>query len=195
MRYMPFRCNIDAPSRDHEGFAVLTIHNVPAFHEELFMPPEYSAKQWVLVYYEENSKNNADQYWKGVGRDIYRDYNQKVKVNGDVKTIAAAATANAKTDEEKIARLVDYCRTKLKDVNGRDITTEEREAAKTNKNTVDVLKRGVGDSEDINYAFAALATAAGSEARVAKLSDRGTFCSIRPCARHSFSTPTTSLSG
>jgi len=70
MRYMPFRCNVDPPGRDREGFAVLTIHNVPAFREELFMPPEYSAKQWVLVYYEENSKNNSDQYWKGVGRGI-----------------------------------------------------------------------------------------------------------------------------
>ncbi|HMJ60770.1 MAG TPA: DUF3857 domain-containing protein [Bryobacteraceae bacterium] len=185
MRYMPFRCNVDPPGRDREGFAVLTIHNVPAFHEELFMPPEFSAKQWVLVYYEENSKNNSDQYWKGVGRGIYSDYNQKIKINGDVKSIAAAATANAKTDEEKIARLVDYCRTKLKDVNGRNISTEEREAAKMNKNTVDVLKRGVGNSEDINYAFAALATASGFEARLAKLSDRGTFL-FDPVMRSAF---------
>jgi transglutaminase-like putative cysteine protease len=73
----------------------------------------------------------------------------------------------------------------LKDVNGRNITTEEREAAKMNKNTVDVLKRGVGDAQDINYAFAALATASGFEARVAKLSDRGSFL-FDPAMRSAF---------
>lgn len=175
MRYLPFRCNVDTPTRDRQGFYVLTIHNVPPFHDEPFMPPEYNAKQWVLVYYEENSKSNADQYWKGVARDIYNDYNLKVKVNSDVKSIAAEVTAGAKTEEEKIARLAEYCRTKLKDINGPDITTEEKEAAKANKNTVDVLNHHVGNSRDINYAFAALATAAGYEARVARLSNRGIF--------------------
>jgi hypothetical protein len=186
MRYIPFGCDVGTPSQDHEGFAVLSVHNVPAFREEPFMPPEYNAKQWLLIYYEENSKNKADAYWKGVSHDILTDYDQKVKVNGDVKNIAATVTAGAKTDEEKIARLFDYCRTKLKDVNGPGITTEEREnAAKANKTTVDVLKRGVGNSQDINYAFAALATAAGFEARIAKLSDRGSFL-FDPAIRSAF---------
>ena len=185
MRYIPFGCNVEHLRNDNEGFNVLTIHHVPAFREEPFMPPEYSAKQWVLIYYEENSKNNPDAYWKGISHDILTDYNQKVKVNGDVKSIAAAATADAKTDEEKIAHLFTYCRTQLKDVNGPNITTEERETAKANKNTVDVLKRRMGNSQDINYAFAALATAAGFEARVAKLSDRGFFI-FDPAMRSAF---------
>jgi hypothetical protein len=185
MRYMPFGCNVERSGTDREGFTTLTVRKVPAFYEEPLMPPEYSAKQWVLVFYEENSKVNVDQYWKALGREAYADYSQKIKVNSEVKEIATTAIAGAKTDNEKISRLVEYCRKNLKDVNGRTITTQEREANKANRTTVDTLKRGTGSTQEINYAFAALATAAGFEARLAKLADRGTFL-FDPALRSAF---------
>ncbi|MBV9223013.1 MAG: DUF3857 domain-containing protein [Acidobacteriaceae bacterium] len=185
MRYMQFGCQVERGPVDHEGFTTLTVHNVPAFHEEPLMPPEYSAKQWVLIYYEENSKFDTGGYWKTLGREAYNRYSQQVKVNGDVKNIAATATAGAKTDDEKLARLLEYCRKNLKDINGPTITTEEREANKGNRTTVDTLKRGTGTAEDINFAFAALATAAGFETRFAKLADRGTFL-FDPVMRSAF---------
>ena len=185
MRYLQFGCKVERAGVDHEGFTALTVRNVPAFHEEPFMPPEYSAKQWVLIYYEENSKTDNDGYWKALGREYYADYSQKVKVNGDVKQIAATATAGAKTDDEKMARLVEYCRKNIKDLNGREITTEEREGSKANRTTVDTLKRGTGSAEEINYAFAALAAAAGFEARLARLANRSTFL-FDPLMRSAF---------
>jgi hypothetical protein len=78
MRYMPFGCNVERAGTDREGFTTLTVRNVPAFHEEPLMPPEYSAKQWLLVFYEENSKADIDQYWKVLGREAYAEYSQKV---------------------------------------------------------------------------------------------------------------------
>ena len=185
MRYLPFGCSVERGGTDREGFTTLTVRNVPAFYEEPFMMPEYNVKQWVLVFYEENSKNNIDQYWKVLGREAYADYSQKVRVNGEVKEIAATVVAGAKTDSEKILRLAEYCRKNLKDVNGRTITTQEREESKANRTTIDTLKRGTGTAQEINYAFAALATAAGFEARLAKLADRGTFL-FDPAMRSAF---------
>ena len=55
------------------------------------------------------------------------------------------------------------------------MTADAREGVKRNKKPADTLKRGVGTGDDINMLFAALATAAGFEARWARLADRGTI--------------------
>jgi hypothetical protein len=175
MRYLPFHCKVDLGIPDNRGFSVLTVRNAPAFHEEPLMPPEYSQKQWVLVYYEENSRSKSDQYWKSYGRELYSDYSQKIKVNNDVRQTAAMATGNAATDEAKVANLLAYCRKNLHDVNGSDLPAQQSKAPKENRTTIDTLKQGRGTAREISYAFAALATAAGFEARVVLLSDRGTF--------------------
>jgi hypothetical protein len=173
MRYFPFNCDVQTGPTDLEGFSVLKVHNVPAFHEEPLMPPEYSAKQWVLVYYEENSKSREAQYWKAYGHELYEDYSRKIKVNKDVKQLAATAVGDAKTDEEKIANLLTYCRKKLHNTHTEELM--EQRDSKAYRTTLDTLKQGSGTPEEISYAFAALAAAAGFEARVAKLADRGTF--------------------
>ena len=68
---------------------------MPAFHQEPFSPPRYSAKQWILVYYEENSKSGKDQYWTSLGRDLYNEYSHQIKVNGELKAIATEIMAGA----------------------------------------------------------------------------------------------------
>lgn len=175
MRLMPFGCNPESIVREANGFTMVTLHNIPAFIEEPWMPPEYSAKQWILVYYEENDNAGKDKFWKSLGRELYSDYSSTVKVNGDVKNLAAELVRGASTDDEKILRLFQYCQKNLKNIHGDEITTQEREAAKENKNTADTLARKAGTGHDINLAFAALAIAAGYDARLAKLSARNSF--------------------
>lgn len=174
MRYLPFNCTVERADPDREGFSVLTVRNVPAFHEEPLMPPEYSAKQWLLIYYEENSKSRPEDYWKAYGRELYGEYSQTIKVNNDVRQIAMTAIGEAKTDDEKIANLLAYCRKNLHKVDA-GIMVPQRSSSKQNRTTVDTLRQGSGTRQEISYAFAALATASGFEARVARLSDRGTF--------------------
>ncbi|HSU32324.1 MAG TPA: transglutaminase domain-containing protein [Bryobacteraceae bacterium] len=140
------------------------------------MLPEYSAKEWVLVYYEENTKSSRpEQYWKAYGHELYQNYSQKIRINKDVKQIAVTAIGDAKTDEERIANLLAHCRKNLHNTNTEEIMERQRGSSKENRTTVDTLKQGSGTPQEIAYAFAALATAAGFEARVARLSDRGTF--------------------
>jgi Domain of Unknown Function with PDB structure (DUF3857)/Transglutaminase-like superfamily len=176
MRYIPFNCTVERGATDMEGFSVLTVRNVPAFHEEPLMPPEYSAKEWVLVYYEENTKSSRpEQYWKTYGHELYQDYSQKIKINKDVKQIAVTAIGDAKTDEERIANLLAYCRKNLHNTQTEEIMNRQRGSSKEYRTTIDTLRQGNGSPQEIAYAFAALVTAAGFEARVARLSDRGTF--------------------
>lgn len=65
MRYLPFGCNPEREPATHDGFDVFKIRDVPAFHDEPYSLPWYSARQWILIFYEENSKSGKDQYWTG----------------------------------------------------------------------------------------------------------------------------------
>jgi hypothetical protein len=66
MHYIPFGCKIDSIKHDVTGFETVTLHNIPAFHEEPYTPPDDVVKQWVLLYYEENA--NAEVIRIGFGR-------------------------------------------------------------------------------------------------------------------------------
>jgi hypothetical protein len=175
MRLMPFGCIPERGTPTREGFEVVKVKNVPAFHEEPYSPPEYSARQWILIYYEENSNSGKDKYWSSLGKERYHEYSEQVKINGEVKQLAAQLTAGAATDEAKLDKLLAYCRTELKDTRGDEITTAEMDKAKANHSSIDTIRRKEGSDSDILYAFIALAQAAGFDARRADLSDRATF--------------------
>jgi hypothetical protein len=174
MRSMPINCQVGEFKPEGNGYYVTTARNIPAFKPEPQMPPPDFVKQWILVYYDEDDRN-PDGYWNSIGRQYYQEYKKKLKVNGDVKQIAEATIAGAKTDDEKVEKLLLYCRHNLKDINGDEITTQEKDKLKLNFTTADTLRRGKGTSDDIQFAFAALATAAGFDARPAYLPDRSEF--------------------
>ncbi|HEX4231062.1 MAG TPA: DUF3857 domain-containing protein [Bryobacteraceae bacterium] len=174
MHSLPFNCKMSEFKAEPNGYYTTTAENIPAFKPEPQMPPEDFLRQWILIYYEEDDRT-ADNYWTSVGRKFYQDYKKQMRVNGEVKQIAETATAGAKTDDEKLDKLLIYCRQNLKDINGEEITTEERNKLKANLTTADTLRTGKGTAEDIQLAFAALATAAGFDARPAYLPDRSEF--------------------
>lgn len=174
MRFQTFHMP-DVPFvKEKEGFFSMTITNVPAFHEEPRMPPEDQIRSWVLVYYAEDKKLAPAAFWKERGKEIYEAVKPYVKPNDEVKKKAAELIADAKTDDEKLQRLFDFCRTQIKNVNddASGLTATDREKLKENKSSGDTLKRGMGTGLDIDALFVALATAAGFEARPVMISDR-----------------------
>jgi transglutaminase superfamily protein len=148
---------------------------MPALHEEPRMPPENQLKTWMLIYYSKDEKLDPEKYWFDLGKRIYDATKSLLKVNDDVRQAAASVTADAKTDDEKIARLFEFCRTKIKNVtdDASGVSPEERKKIKENKTPGDTLKRGTGTGGDIDLLFAALATAAGFDARIVMAPDRG----------------------
>src|SRR6185312_15943717 len=138
-------------------------------------PPEDSVRPWLLIYYAEDKKVTVDQYWKDLGKSHFDTYKSMMKVNDEVKQASAKAIGDAATPEEKLQRLFEFCRTNIKNINNDSsgMTTEERSKAKENKSPSDTLKRGFGSSTNIDMLFGAMAIAAGFDARVANLGDRG----------------------
>lgn len=173
LRTASFQANPSRLIKESDGYYATSQTNVPAYRPEPDMPPEDQVRSWMLIYYSEDKKLEPEKYWREVGRETYTRVKPLLKVNGDVKRISAEVIGDASTPEQKIEKLFRYCRTNLKNLYAEGTSAEERLDAKVNKSPADTLKQGAGTSRDINLAFAALATAAGFDARYAKMADRG----------------------
>ena len=177
MRAKTFHGDNTAFVKEKDGYYSTTMSNVPAFREEPRMPPENELRAWMLVYYSDKSSVGAQQLYSELGRERYEQYKSSLKVTGEIKNATAEAIADATTPDDKLRRLFDYCRSKIKniydDVTG--LTPDQRAKMKENKTATDVLKRGFGTSGDIDILFSAMANAAGFEARITKLADRSRY--------------------
>lgn len=173
MRAQTFHAGMTPFQKEKDGFYSMTLNNIPAFREEPRMPPEHAVRPWMLVFYSEGSKGAA-QVWRDYGREIYESHKSGMKVNDDIKRAAAEAVAGATTDDEKLERLFAFVRSKVRNVydDAAGFTREQLDKMKDNKSPADTLKRGTGNWHDIDMLFAALVTAAGFEARVAKVTNR-----------------------
>jgi hypothetical protein len=176
MRTMTFQGQTPGFQKDKDGFYRTEMTNMPAFREEPRMPPANQVRTWMLVFYSPDLKKDPMTYWKDHGKQLHEVFKGYMKVNDDVRRASAEAIGDATTPEQKIERLFNFCRTKIKNVNddASGLTPEQLQKLKDNKSPADTLKRGYGTGLDIDFLFGALATAAGFDARFAKLSDRST---------------------
>lgn len=168
-----FHCN-PTPLVKERDFHMTSLSNVPAFKEEPYMVPENQVRAWMLLYYSESNKNEPDKFWKELGKKEFNETKASMKVNDDVRKVATEAIGDATTTDQKLERLLDYCRTKVKRLfdDATTLTDEDRKRFKENKNPSDTIKNGIGTDKDIDCLFAALAAAAGFESRVVLVSDR-----------------------
>jgi hypothetical protein len=145
--------------------------NVPAFRREPQMPPENEVRGWMLVY---TASGWAEyNYWTYRSQQLYEEYKSQIKPNEEVKKAAESLVAGAMTPEQKLERLHDFCRTKIKNIDD-DSSLSEQAQAKIGetKNPAETLRRASGTGMQINALFAAMANAIGFEARVALTGDR-----------------------
>ena len=162
--------------KEKGGYFSTTLTDLPAVHEESRMPPEDQIKTWMLVYYQRTTaKSDPEKYWLETAKTFYEASKSLMKANDEIKQLAGTLTADAKSDDEKLQRLFEFCRAKIKNTSNdaSGLTPDERAKLKANKNPSDTLKRGMGDGGDIDLLFAALANASGFDARIVLSPDRG----------------------
>jgi len=149
-----------------------TMTNVLAFREEPYMPPEDQLRSWMLAYSPPPFSIDPESIKK-----VYEAEQSAMKVDGEVRRAAAAAIGDASRPEQKLQRLYDFCRSKIKNVEDdtSGLSYDDRSGLKQNKSASDTLKRGLGTGDEINVLFGALVTAAGFVARIARVADRSDF--------------------
>lgn len=174
-RYLTFNMSDNKFIKDKGGFYRATMENVPAIKQEPQMPPEDEVRSWLVLYYTNDTKGDTSDFWARVGGYIARTWEIKdtLKPGKELKAAAAQITAGANTPDEKIAKIFEFAKTKIKNITyDTQLTDEQKEDIKPNKSTADTYKKMQGTSTDINELFASLATAAGFEARLAFGGDR-----------------------
>jgi len=172
MRLAPFHAKLSPLVQERDGFSSTTVTDLPAYGDEPLMPSDWIARPWALLYYAEDKKINPDKYWAETGRKVYGNLKPFLKAGDEVRKAADEATAGAKDPEEKIARSMQYCRTRIKRLSDDDVTEQQRAKAKENHNPADTLERGMGTDFDINMLFASMLSSEGFETRLAKIADR-----------------------
>src|SRR5690348_12762693 len=97
------------------GFYSTVMTDVPAMPDEARMPPEDQVKMWMLVFYASgDGRPDPQKYWINYAKDVYERTKSFIKPNDEVKKLSASLIADAKTDDEKLWKLFDFCRTKIK---------------------------------------------------------------------------------
>lgn len=177
MRSQSFHCQHTDFVKESGGFYMTSLSNVKAFREEPYMPPEDSVRAWMLIFYSEDTKLTADKFWTDYGKRVYDRSKNFLKVNDDIRKRVPEIVGDASTPEQKLERIYEFCRHQIKNTSddASGLTDDDRENLKENKQPSDTLKRGQGTGLDITFLFGALCNAAGLDARVALLPDRGDF--------------------
>lgn len=178
MGVWPFNCTPSPLKLETNGYTSFFLENVPAFHEEPYMLAEPNVRPWVLLHYQKDEKRDPDKYWSGIGRGYYTELKASLKATDEIKRAAAEATAGANTPEEKVAALIRYLWKHTRGFYDSGVTQAERDKVfakmpKDRRRTADeVLKSGLGNADERNLLFAAMASSAGLEARPVLLPDR-----------------------
>jgi hypothetical protein len=174
MRMMSFQCQLPPMRKEPNGFFMTALTDVPAFKTEPYMPPDDQLRAWALIFYEEDKKLDAEKFWKELGKADYARFKPLTKPDGEVKRVTAELISGFDKPEDQLAALDSFCRTKIRNVTSGAFhsTAEERKAVKENHSAGDTLKQKAGRGLDIDYLFVAMATAAGFDARIARIPDR-----------------------
>lgn len=177
MRSRCFQCNHDGWKRTNVGWFGTSFENVPAFREEPFMPPEERLRSWILVYYTELVEDDVERHWKSYGKDLFASYEREAKADAAITKAANEIVAGATTPAEKVLRLVNFCRTKIKNVHHptSGISTADLGKRKPSEKASETLARGMGTGREIQRLLIALATAAGFEARLTRVGSRDDY--------------------
>jgi hypothetical protein len=157
-----------------KGQIELELENIPALETEECMPPESSERMEVRLFYLEGKIDSFDKYWEEESRNWQKGTEKFMRKAGDAAAEAKRVTAGLEDPLEKLRAI--YSRAQeIKNLSyDKTLTRRRREELKIkdNGNVADVLKRGYGLRSDITRTFAALARAAGFEAKIIRVSRR-----------------------
>lgn len=167
------------PVQQPDGTIQLVVENVPAFEEEENMPPEDMLKGRVDLFYLLGYVPSTESFWREQGKQLAERFDKFIGKSKRIEQEVARTIDPADPPETKLRKL--YARVEqiryLNYERARTEKEEKRENLKDNHSAEDLLNRGYGRGNEINFLFAALCRAAGFEAWIVELvaRDRGFF--------------------
>jgi len=155
----------------------LEVNDIPAFQTEDFMPPPNELKSRVDFVYTNNTEKDLDKFWKKEGKQFNEVVENFIGKRKAMEQTVAELVSPNDTPEMKLQKI--YAR--VQQVRNTTLEAEKteqeqkREKQKEVNNVEDVLKRGYGNSRQINWLFLGLARAAGLDASSVYISSRNEY--------------------
>ncbi len=165
LRQMTFHVAAVTSPKQVDGYSETVAANQRAFRREPHMPPEGQQRAWMLLYYTDERVGEPERFWSQFGRDCTKEFDAWVRADDDVRRLARSIIAGAADDEERVKRLVAWCRREMRIVRSYDRDSLKAAGVRENRNARDALRQRAGTPWDADRAFAALARAAGLETR------------------------------
>jgi hypothetical protein len=157
-----------------DGSFRFELKNLPAYKAEPFQPPELHSQRALLFCYCADEPLPPREYWEREGKMLHEGFKLSAGSSRVLKATVAQITDADDSEQQKLQKIYDFCRTKIinLDRGTQQYTREQRRDLKESDTASKTLKLGYGTSTDINLLFAALASAAGCDARIAHVNDR-----------------------
>jgi hypothetical protein len=157
------------------GYTFFEMRDVAARRREALMPPVLSVTPWMLIYYADLAEADRPpaQFWQRFGRSTFDALKAEIRITNPIRTSATEATRGATTVDDKVNGLLRFVRAHVKRDDLGDTVSDRR----ANKDAAETLSKRVGDGHEVTALFAALATAAGLDVRLALLPDRTEYIS------------------
>lgn len=165
------------PQKKGDGLMQLSLENIPVFHGEDYMPPEFDYEPIIVCYYGGHEVDSPNTFWSQIGKG-WGEWTEKFISNHDEIRKLAEQVIGDETDPEKKLRKLYARAQQIRNLSyERSRTKEEskKEDLKPNVDVIETLHHGYGSSDDITRFFVALAKAAKFEAYVIQVSDREEF--------------------
>lgn len=163
------------PKQGPDGTVRLEAHNVPAFQAEDFMPPENEFRSRVdFIYSADAPEADVNKFWQKIGRKRNGELESFVGKPGATEQAVSQIISSGDSPEVKVQKL--YAKVQqLRNTSYEVQKTEEEKKHENEKdlaNANEVLKRGYGTADQLNWVYLALVRAAGFEAYGVAVSDR-----------------------
>jgi hypothetical protein len=152
----------------------LEVNNIPAFQQEEFSGPEENLKTRADLFYTMGETQPYQVFWDSLAKREAKEFEVFAGKPKDIEHEAAGLVASGDSDEAKLRKI--YARVQqIRNLTFETAKTKKElkeESLKENKTLVDLLSRGYGNHWEINYAFIALARAAGFRAFPVRIATR-----------------------
>ncbi len=161
-----------------DGSVSMEATNIPAFQVEDFMPPPNELKARVdFTYQVGHLDNDPDLYWKHQGQTRNTFTENFIGKRKAVDEAVAQTISPGDTPEMKLHKI--YSRVhQIRNTSfelRKTVQEEKRDKEKIDENVEDVLKRGYGNSWQIDWLFLAMVRSAGFEAYGCWVSSRAEY--------------------
>jgi hypothetical protein len=171
LRQLSFNATVPPGWADDDGFTTYELRDVPAFVSEPLMPPASHLRASLVLSYSTQLRVTPRAFWSAQGREAADLFKHRVLVNDELRSVCASTIAGTSDDDERLRRLVAWCRREIAPMESSDPDTLKARNMVQNWDARFTFRQRAGSSRDLTVLFAALAMAAGYPVRCVLVPD------------------------